>query len=533
MLQYAIDLGSHAGLSSTYSQVLAGAAVLGLVLYAYLREPRLYEGIPAFGIDEKGWMKIEKARRRYTEQGTQLVAEAVQKFSQPYQMATDVGIKIFLPARFAEEIKNIKQMSFKKAIGTEFFLGYPGLDGMDSLTHQNDILQKVTRQNITQSLNLITDDLSDEATLALEEMLGDNKEWTSMTLKTFVLHLVARLSSRLFVGEELCRNEEWLELAKTYTLDTFAAARVLRSTPFALRRIAVWFLPEWKKVRQDLADAKRILSPVIEKRLERNRIADAKGVPRPKTGDTIQWFHDAFERNGLEPKLAGAQLALSVVAIHTTTELLTGTLLDLAHNDEFIDNLREEMIGVLEEQNAAAEVDTDGSTKTTWKKNSLYKLKLLDSALKESQRLHTRDIASMRRIAEAPVTLSDGTVIPKGAFTWVTLDAYKNPDIYADPEKYNPRRFLDLRNQPGQENRWQLVSTTADHLGFGHGEHACPGRFFASNEAKIALVHLLMKYDWKLPDGKRPGDVVKGGTERGVDGETKILFRRRQEEVSL
>lgn len=109
-----------------------------------------------------------------------------------------------------------------------------------------------------------------------------------MTLKTFVLHLVARLSSRLFVGEELCRNEEWLELAKTYTLDTFAAARVLRSTPFALRRIAVWFLPEWKKVRQDLADAKRILSPVIEKRLERNRIADAKGVPRPKTGDTIQ-----------------------------------------------------------------------------------------------------------------------------------------------------------------------------------------------------------------------------------------------------
>lgn len=79
MLQYAIDLGSHAGLSSTYSQVLAGAAVLGLVLYAYLREPRLYEGIPAFGIDEKGWMKIEKARRRYTEQGTQLVAEAVQK----------------------------------------------------------------------------------------------------------------------------------------------------------------------------------------------------------------------------------------------------------------------------------------------------------------------------------------------------------------------------------------------------------------------------------------------------------------------
>lgn len=141
--------------------------------------------------------------------------------------------------------------------------------------------------------------------------------------------------------------------------------------------------------------------------------------------------------------------------------------------------------------------------------------------------------ASMRRIAEADIKLSDGTVIPKGAFTWVTLDAYKNPDIYANPEEYNPRRFLDLRNQPGQENKWQLVSTAAEHLGFGHGEHSCPGRFFASNEVKIALVHLLMKYDWKLPQGQRPGDVVKGGSERGVDGEAKVLFRRRQEEVRM
>lgn len=38
------------------------------------------------------------------------------QFSQPYQIATDVGVKIFLPARFAEEIKNIKELSFKKAL---------------------------------------------------------------------------------------------------------------------------------------------------------------------------------------------------------------------------------------------------------------------------------------------------------------------------------------------------------------------------------------------------------------------------------
>ena len=38
------------------------------------------------------------------------------QFLEPYQVATDVGVKIFLPARYAEEIKNIKQMGFKKAV---------------------------------------------------------------------------------------------------------------------------------------------------------------------------------------------------------------------------------------------------------------------------------------------------------------------------------------------------------------------------------------------------------------------------------
>jgi len=40
----------------------------------------------------------------------------VLQFSRPYQIATDVGVKIFLPARYAEEIKNIKQLSFKEAL---------------------------------------------------------------------------------------------------------------------------------------------------------------------------------------------------------------------------------------------------------------------------------------------------------------------------------------------------------------------------------------------------------------------------------
>ncbi|KAK7743893.1 hypothetical protein SLS53_003915 [Cytospora paraplurivora] len=457
------------------------------------------------------------------------------------QLATDVGVKIFLPARYAEEIRNNKHMSFKKALTTDFFGNYPGLEPLGLISKDHNVIQNVTRRRITPALGLVTDDISEEADLALGELLGDKEEWTTLTLKPLILELVARLSSRLFVGTELCRNEEWLQLARNYTLTAFAAGRALRTRPLALRPLLVWLLPEWRKARQDVRDARRILAPVISAVLERNRLADEKGLPRPKTKDTIQWFYDAFAEHGAtRDDIADAQLALSVVAIHTTTELLTGVLLDLAQNEDFINELREEMIAALTKANKpsappsseAPDGVVERNGKTTWGKNTLYQMKLLDSALKESQRLHVRDTATMRRVAESDVKLSDGTIIPEGAYTWVTLEAYRNPERYPDPDVYDPHRFLDLRSQPGQENKWQLVSTSADHLGFGHGEHACPGRFFASNEVKIALVHLLLKYDWQLPEG-RPSDVVKSGTDCGVDANARIMFRRRKEEVQL
>jgi cytochrome P450 len=43
----------------------------------------------------------------------------------------------------------------------------------------------------------------------------------------------------------------------------------------------------------------------------------------------------------------------------------------------------------------------------------------------------------------------------------------------------------------------QMVSTTTDHIIFGHGRHACPGRFFAAIQLKTMLAHILINYDVK------------------------------------
>ena len=62
----------------------------------------------------------------------------------------------------------------------------------------------------------------------------------------------------------------------------------------------------------------------------------------------------------------------------------------------------------------------------------------------------------------------------------------------------------------GNENKHQFVTTSSESLNFGHGNHACPGRFFASNEIKVVLIELLRSWEFRL----------KGDWE-GVGGEDK------------
>jgi cytochrome P450 len=138
----------------------------------------------------------------------------------------------------------------------------------------------------------------------------------------------------------------------------------------------------------------------------------------------------------------------------------------------------------------------------------------------------------MNRYVEKPLTLSDGTTLPRGARIFVIGD-FANAELYPEPERFDAARFAKKREEAGQENGWQFVTTSAAHTSFGHGEHACPGRFFASNEIKIILCHLLLKYDWRFdPDAPLPEPrIFESG--RTTKADTKIQARRRKPEIDI
>ncbi|PSN71499.1 cytochrome P450 [Corynespora cassiicola Philippines] len=422
-----------------------------------------------------------------------------------FQVVTPIGPQIVLPGRFADEIRNNPHLSFSDAAVEQFYGHLPGFDPFCEVS--NSIAQEVITKKLTQSLNFITPDLAEEAGLALHDVLGESEDFSELFLKPKLFYFVARISSRVFSGIELCRNEEWLSLTPQYAIDVFMAARALRQWPRSLTDIVHWFLPETRKIRAQVKRARELLEPVVEKRRQNS----AKAA---KTADAIAWFDEVA--NGRLMDNVVNQLGLAWATIHTTTELVTHTMYDLIEHPEYIDRLREEIRKVVGEGG--------------WKKSSLYSLKLMDSVLKETQRLHMPDFGNMARIARKKVPLSDGTVIPKGARIMVAHDRMRDSSIYKQPGQWVGDRFYQMRLTTGGETKGQLVTTSTDHTGFGHGLHACPGRFFAANESKVALCVLLMNYDWKIVGDSRPKDLFFG-TELVANPEGRVLFKRRHDEI--
>ena len=104
----------------------------------------------------------------------------------------------------------------------------------------------------------------------------------------------------------------------------------------------------------------------------------------------------------------------------------------------------------------------------------------------------------------------------------------RSPELWEDPDKFDMNRFYNLRQQPGNENRYHLLVTGPDSPGWGDGTQACPGRFFATNTLKLAFAHLVKNYDLKLREGHYPPKVtpLANGTW-APDANVVAMFKSR------
>lgn len=107
------------------------------------------------------------------------------------------------------------------------------------------------------------------------------------------------------------------------------------------------------------------------------RKAENEGDPLyVKPNDFLQWMMDeSDEFDGQPHKLAHRLLILTLAAVHTTSMAATQTLFDLCVHPEYMEPLREEISQAVQEDGA-------------FTKQTLTKLRKLDSFMRESQRLN-------------------------------------------------------------------------------------------------------------------------------------------------
>ena len=195
-------------------------------------------------------------------------------------------------------------------------------------------------------------------------------DWHAVSARHTVAHLIAKLSSRVFLGEGLAKNSKLENIVVNYTHIGLEAVNALKAWPPIARSLVHWFIPQVRRAREILEEARQLLEPEIIRRKKEKSDCLAQGRPPPKYNDTLHWA-DETARRPFDP--VALQLGLSLAAVHTTADLLGQGILNLCHFPEWVEPMREEAISVLRQHGM--------------NKNSITKMHLIDSYLKETQRI--------------------------------------------------------------------------------------------------------------------------------------------------
>ncbi|QSV56201.1 MAG: cytochrome P450 [Dolichospermum sp. UKL201] len=130
-----------------------------------------------------------------------------------------------------------------------------------------------------------------------------------------------------------------------------------------------------------------------------------------------------------------------------------------------------------------AELDSLGENPDS---NTIFKLPYLTAVCNETLRIYPIAMLTFPRKVKTPISLCGyqleaGTIIMGSIYL-----THQREDIYPQPEKFNPERFLEKQFSP------------YEFLPFGGGARRCIGLAFAQMEMKLILAKVLKTWSMKL-----------------------------------
>jgi cytochrome P450 len=343
--------------------------------------------------------------------------------------------------------------------------------------------EHVVHKNLVRNLNAIIPDLEEEVPPTVDAIYGtDTDEFRKLDLMSSFMRMIPRLTNRMMVGPTLCREQKFLDAVLSFTTDVVGIFSFLPLVPKTLHPLVGNIAGLTSKYHYWLAS--RFTLPLIKQRLENIRKKDA-GDPEYKDWkvphDFITWSYRTAQAEGrtdeMQPdRIAQRIMPLNFAAIHTTSLTAYETMLNvLSASPDVLESLREEASRVLQEEGS-------------WTKKALGRMHRMDSAIRESQRVSPIALTFVAR----KVVAKEGVVTPEGVhakygtmlscpWTPIAMDDELHGDATTfDAFRYSrAREEYDAMSLEEKENvdalklkQTGLVTTSNQHLPFGHGRHA-------------------------------------------------------------
>jgi cytochrome P450 len=279
-------------------------------------------------------------------------------------------------------------------------------------------------------------------------------QWrTGQSIKAFdhVKKLLLDTGATVFLGVDIGREADMLNQAFT---DLLGGGRD------PLRKKEIWFSPFAKGLR-----GRAILEEFVFKNIPERRRMESRDI-------FSQLCHARDEEGNLfsDEEIRDHIIFVLFAAQDTTTSVLSAALYSLASNQDWQDEIRQEINAL---NTDAIEFDhIERLEKTSW-------------TFKEALRMHP-PLSMMPRFALEEFECN-GVRIPKNTNVIVSaLFTHYMPEYWSNPDKFDPLRFSPDRAED-KKDFFQYVP-------FGGGAHKCLGLHFAETQGKMFLFHLLKQY---------------------------------------
>ncbi|MCU0566008.1 MAG: cytochrome P450 [Oculatellaceae cyanobacterium Prado106] len=145
--------------------------------------------------------------------------------------------------------------------------------------------------------------------------------------------------------------------------------------------------------------------------------------------------------------------------------------------------------------------------------SEIVKLPYLSAVCSESLRMRSAVPSSTPRINKAPICIQGYEFPPESQLVPAQHLTHHRPDLYPDPYRFNPDRFLNHPHSP------------SEFYPYGGGARFCAGAAFAGYQMKLIVATILPKYQLELA---HPGSIktMRRGVNIAPKGGVKMVLKQ-------